>query len=403
MKKRAGIILLAMIMVVSMVGCSQKSGEKVSVTAEDDPQKILEEAMEKLDKENLKAAQTQSVMTYSDGMEEEEDYTLIIDEKKNIIERISKDPDEDETIYDCFNVKEKDGYSVYVNDELSGGEWVRYMEELESDEQSEYEYWFEDFCPRYAEEYGYSNIKYSNEGEDELNGDKTIKIKVTADQAYDSGVESAEEITRESVLDEYGWSEKEVALVDGFSEILDNYVVAQKESEGETTVKCALTVWVSVIDNTILKTRSAIKMDSAQDDSIKEALNTFEEESWKVDLIHESIADGMTEKEAKELLEEDIESMENPQEEDVVDGDLNSEEAGEEFDEEVGDDYAEITMVVVTKKIMTGENCPEMNELPKEYEEITQSEYFEGGMEIFEEDDYFPEDDSDEFADEFNM
>ena len=93
--------------------------------------------------------------------------------------------------------------------------------------------------------------------------------------------------------------------------------------------------------------------------------------------------------------------MENPQEEDVVDGDLNSEEAGEEFDEEVGDDYAEITMVVVTKKIMTGENCPEMNALPKEYEEITQSEYFEGGMEMFEEDYYFPEDDSEEFADEF--
>ena len=55
-----------------MVGCSQKSGEKVSVTANDDPKEVLEEAMKKLDKENLKAAQTQSVMTYSDGMEEEE-------------------------------------------------------------------------------------------------------------------------------------------------------------------------------------------------------------------------------------------------------------------------------------------------------------------------------------------
>lgn len=401
MKKRAGIFFLTMLTAMSMIGCSQKSSTNAAVTADDDPEKVLTEAMGKLDKENLKAAKTQSVMTYSDGMEEEEDYTLILDAKKNIIERISKDPDEDETLYDCFNVKEKDGYSVYVNDELSGGKWIRYMEELESDEESEYEYWLEDFCPRYTEENGYSNIKYSNEGEDELNGEKTIRIKVTADMAYDSGEVSAEEITRESVLDEYGWTEEEVALVDGFSEVLDDYVAATIESEGETTVKCALTVWVSAKDNIILKTRSATKIDSAQDDSVKDALNTFDEEYWKVDLIHESIAEGMTEKEAKELLEEDLESMENPQEDDVVDAEESSDEAGEEFDEELGDDYAEITMVVVTKKIMTGENCPKMNELPKDYEEITQSEYFEGGMELYEEDDYFPEDDSEEFADEF--
>lgn len=401
MKKRAGIIFLTMIIAVSMMGCSSKSSGKAAVTAEDDPEKILEEAMEKLDKADIKAAETKNVMTYSDGMEEEEDYTLILDAKKKIIERISKDPDEDETLYDCFNVKEKDGYSVYVNDELSGGEWIRYMEELESDEESEYEYWLGEFCPRYTEENGYSNIKYSNEGEDELNGEKTIRIKVTADMAYDSGEVSAEEVTRESVLEQYGWTEEEVALVDGFSEVLDDYVSATIESEGETTVKCALTAWVSAKDNTLLKTRSATKIDSAQDDSVKDALNTFDEEYWKVDLIHESIAEGMTEKEAKKMLEDDLESMEDPQEDDVVDAEESSDEAGEEFDEEFGDDYAEITMVVVTKKIMAGDNCPEMNELPKDYEEITQSEYFEGGMELYEEDDYFPEDDSEEFADEF--
>ncbi|MGN1166279.1 MAG: hypothetical protein ACI4S2_07640 [Lachnospiraceae bacterium] len=400
MKKRTCIILLAMMTAVSMMGCSSKSSTKAAVTAEDDPEKVLTEAMDKLDKENLKAAKTQSVMTYSDGMEEEEEYTLILDDKKNIIERISKDPDEDETLYDCFNVKEKDGYSVYVNDELSGGEWIRYMEELENDEESEYEYWLKEFCPRYTEEYGYSNIKYANEGEDELNGEKTIRIKVTADMAYDSGEVSAEEITRESVLEEYGWTEDEVELVDGFSKILDDYVAATIESEGETTVKCALTVWVSAEENIILKTRSATKIDSAQDEDVKEALNIFDEDYWKVDLIHESIAEGMTKEEAKEFLEEELESMENPQDEDVVDAEESSDEAGEDIIEGE-EEYAEITMVVVTKKIMTGENCPEMNELPKDYEEITQSEYFEGGMELYEEDDYFPEDDSEEFADEF--
>lgn len=400
MKKRAGIIFLAVITAVSMMGCSSKSSEKVAVTAQDDPQKVLEEAMKKLEKEEIKAAETKNVSTYSDGMEEEEYYTCIIDTKKNIIERISTDQDEDETLYDCFNVKENDGYSVYVKDELSGDEWVRYMEELEDDQQSEYEYWMDEFAPDYSEENGYSNIKYSNEGEDELNGEKTIRIKVTADMAYDSGEVSAEEITRESVLDEYGWTEEEVALVDGFSEILDDYIAATKESEGETTVKCALTVWVSAEENIILKTRSAIKLDSAQSEEVKEALNAFDEDYWKVDLIHANIADGMTKEEAKAFLEEELDSMDHPEEEDVVDAEASSDEAGEDILEEE-EDYAEITMVVVTKKIMTGENCPEMNALPEDYEEITQSEYFEGGMEIFEEDDYFPEDDSEEFADEF--
>lgn len=55
--------------------------------------------------------------------------------------------------------------------------------------------------------------------------------------------------------------------------------------------------------------------------------------------------------------------------------------------------------MVVTKKIMTGKSCPDMSSLPKKYEEIKQEDYFEGGFELPEEDDYFSE--GDEFEDEF--
>ncbi len=394
MKKRLGILCLILATAVSMSGCSGKAESKKEITAEDDPEKIFNEAIEKFDKETLKAATTQSVTSYSDGTEEEELYTAILDTKKKIVERISKDEDEAETIYHSFNVKEEDGYGVYVNDELTDGEWKYYKEDVEDATESEYEYWLDEFNLAYAEEDGYSNIEFSNEGEEELNGTKVIKVRVTADQLYDSGEESEEEMTRESVLKEYEWSEDDVALVDGFSEVLDDYVAASKESEGETTVQCVLTVWISAGDHTLLKSRSAMNMESAQSDEAKAAIEAFNEEYWKVDMVHQNIEDGMTREEAKKELEEDLAAMENPTEE------TTDEASGEEFDEDEGtEEYAEITKVAVTKKIMTGDECPEMSDLPKDYEKITQEEYFEGGFEISEDDEYFP--DEGEYEDEF--
>lgn len=393
MKKRLGISVLMIAVAVLMSGCSETSSKK-EVTKEDDPEKIFKEAVEKLYKETNKAIETKSVSSYDNGMEEEETYACVLDTKKNIVERTSED--ELGTInYHCFNTKEKDGYGVYANDDLTDGKWKYYKEELEGEDESEYEYWVGEFDPAYTEEKGYSNITFINEGEDELNGVKTIRIKVTADEAYDTGEELSEEMTRESVLKEYGWSEEEVKLVDGFSKILDDYVTAGNQSVGETTVKAALTVWIDAKERTLLKSRSATNIDSAQDDSVREAIDTFNNEYWKVDMLHQNIEDGMSAKEAQKTLEEELKAMEKPVE---TAGD--AEEAGEDFDEEDGgDDFSTVSKIVVTKKFLTGKDCPEMGNLPKDYEEIKQAEYFEGGFDTLEEDDYFSEED--EFEDEF--
>lgn len=403
-------ILALMIVLVLAAGCSGKdssdkwksdAGENQETTKEQDPKKLLDDAMAKLEKETLKAAETKNVTCYSDGINEEEYYTTILDTEKNIIERISKD--HDETIYHCFNVKEKDGSSVYVKDDLSGNEWIRYPEEVESEEFSEYQYWLSEFVPVYTEENGYQNLKYYYEGEEELSGEKAFRVRVIADQVYNSGVENAEEITRKSVLKEKGWTEKEVALVDGFSEILDAYVEASNQEDNDT-VKCALTAWIRKDDHSLLKTRSAVNMESTKNTSVKDAINTFNEESWKVDMIQQNLEVGLTEKEAKKLLEDDLKAMENPKEEDIVDADDESGEAGEEFDGAAAEDYsdesAEVTKIIVTKKIMTGKDAPAMSELPKKYKDVTQSEYFGGGMDLFQEDDYFSDDET-EFEDEF--
>ncbi len=184
MRKRLGVIILLMAVTAVIFGCSENTSSKKEVTKEDDPEMIFKEAVEKLEKETKKAIETESVTSYDNEMEDEEVYTCIIDTKKNIVERISEDVSEEADYY-YFNVKEKDGYGVYVNDRLTDGKWKHYKEELEGGDESEYEYWLGEFNPAYTEEDGYSNIVFSNEGVDELNGVKTVKIKVTDDEAYD--------------------------------------------------------------------------------------------------------------------------------------------------------------------------------------------------------------------------
>ena len=395
MRKRLGVIILLMAVTAVIFGCSGNTSSKKEVTKEDDPEMIFKEAVEKLEKETKKAIETESVTSYDNEMEDEEVYTCIIDTKKNIVERISEDVSEEADYY-YFNVKEKDGYGVYVNDRLTDGKWKHYKEELEGGDESEYEYWLGEFNPAYTEEKGYSNIKFSNEGEDELSGVEAIKIKVTADEAYDTGERTDEDMTRESVLDEYGWSEDEVGLVEGFSEVIDDYVTASNASVGETTVESVLTVWISKEDHTLLKSRSATNIESAQDDGTKKALAAFNNEYWKVEMIRQNLEDGMSKEEAKKALEDDLKEMENPQE-----SATDAEAAGEEFSEEEGmDEFAAVSKIVVTKKIMAGKDCPEMNDLPKDFEKIGQAEYFEGGFDALEDgDDYFGEDE--EFEDEF--
>lgn len=385
MRKRLGVMILLMAVTAALFGCSGKTSSKKEVTEEEDPKKIFQEAVEKLEKETNKAIETESVTSYDNETEDEEVYTCIIDTKKNIVERISEDV-AGEADYYYFNVKEKDGYGVYVNDRLTDGKWKHYKEELEGDDESEYEYWLKEFDPSYTEEKGYSNIAFSNEGEEELDGVKTVKIKVTADETYDTGEELAEKMTRKSVLEEYEWSEEEVGLVDGFSDILDQYITASNQSVGERKVKAVLTVWIDAKDRTLLKSCSETDIGSAQDEASKTAVETFNNEYWKVDMIHQSIKDGMSKEEAKKALEADLNAMEEPVE---TAGD--ADEAGEEFDGEEGiDDFAAVTKTVVTKDFMTGKDCPKMDELPKDYEEIKQAEYFEGGFETLGEDEFFP-------------
>ncbi len=208
----------------------------------------------------------------------------------------------------------------------------------------------------------------------------------------ESGEES-EAVTRESVLEDNEWSEEEVKAVPGFSEILDAYVAASNKEEEPQTIECALTIWVRPEDSAVLKSRSAMNYKGAQDDAAKKGIEAFNNEYWKVDMVHQNVEEGMSPEEAKKELEKELKAIEQPKETE------SAEASGEEFEDEAAEESAAVTKVVVTKKIMTGKSCPDMSSLPKKYEEIKQEDYFEGGFELPEEDDYFSE--GDEFEDEF--
>lgn len=390
MKLRIISLLLVFCMAVSWTGCSQKSsggGEDAGSTVEkEDPEALLKEAKKNFDKEELKSMESSVVTTYDDGMEDQEDCTYIYDKKAQVIESISQDEDGVETYLHSFNVKEKDGYKVYAIDSYNDGDWVVYEEELEKGEQSEYEYLQESFSLDIDEKHGYSDIEYSNEGEDVINDVDAIKLKVSAKEEYGSDELESSEITRQSVMDEYGWTEEEIAVVDGFSDVLDKYVAASNQQGGDQKIQTVFTVWIGADNHQLLRVRSEQNMESGKDEGAEEMRQSFENERWKMEMVHGLVSeDGKSTEEAKKELEKEIQKMENPQDVEAEETaeDSGSDASGDGSGESGTEFYSSVLKVVTTKRFKTGERCPQMGTIPENAREVTQEEYYQEGFESY--------------------
>lgn len=407
-KKCVSLLLAAM--AVLLAGCSsaepESTGSPTAQTDQEDPQALLEEARGNFEKETLKSMELSTVTTYDDGIQEEEDTTYIYDTKKQVIESLSQDEDGVETYLHDFHVKDGDAYMVYTVDEYGDGSWVVYEEELEDGEQSEYEYLQEEFSLDIDEEHGFRDITYSNEGEDVINDVDAIKLKVTAEEEYDTGELETEEMTRQSVLEDFGWTEEEVEAVDGFSDVLDNYVTASSQQNGLQEIQTTVTVWIGADNHQLLRVRSEQDVESGQDEGVEEMLETFQNERWKIDFVHSLVSgEGKTLREAKESLEEEIQKMENPQDtEEEPDGADTQETASgdaqdpQEASSEEDSFYASVVKIVTTKRFKTAERCPEMGEIPEDAEKVTQNDYYERTFENYQE--YYEELETEEYEGE---
>lgn len=355
MKNRTMKLTVALaIMAMALTGCS---GGKL--TKDDDPKKILKEAAEKLAKEEYWGSETERVYQYDNEAEETEIVSVVFDKKNGIRQEITEY--EMGFSAETFNVKEKDGYYVYVQDGEEEGSWVRYKED--EDAETDYEYYEKGIDFSFDKEEGFENVKYSNEGEEDLDGKKAIKIKITADVlSVSEEDEESEEITRKDILEENGWTEDEVALVDGFSEILDNYVKAANETGSDEPIKYEQYVWVDASEHTILQNQTNTIMGEAQESASNEAFEAFNNAYWQMDMVHSNLEEGMSKEEVVEMLKEEKAAME------------------EESEDEWGDEeeYPNQTAEISTECFLTKDECPDLDEVPQEYEEMTEEEYYSG-------------------------
>lgn len=381
-KRMTGILLLLTLVLTVTAGCSGKKEKeaesidtKTKLTERDDPKKILKDASNLYEKETLKGSTQENTNYYSNGTEEYSKSEIVYDKEKQIIMQSTSEGGE--VSYHSYNVKEDDGYYIYIKDSDMGDEWLRYKEEVEEGEPTEYESFEDGLDFDFSEEDGYQNVQYSNEGVEDLDGTETVKVKVTAEMSYsdDMGEEGA--VTRESVLEENGWTEDQVALADGFSEIIDNYVKAcNKTPEGEGA-KYIQEVWVDVSSHKAIQIKSELEMENADEVQEDEAIRTFDDSYWMMDEILQYLDEGLTEEEAAAALKESIEYME---EEGVSD-----EEGLDEFDDleeteesDVSEDDSVQTKVVSVEKILYGKDCPDIGELPEDYTETSQEGYYSG-------------------------
>lgn len=342
-KKRALRMILAAVIVMTAVGCSkgEEDGTKGAWTAKDNPKKILEEASKLYNQETVRGYQSESISNYDDGTEEKIVTTIAVDTEK----KIASITDEEDAVV-RYNTLEDDEDYVYVEE---NGKWYRYKEETGKEQSAEYEAKEKGFVFLDLEgKDGYENVRYSNEGIEEVDGTETVKIKIEADLdfSFNEG-----EVTRESVLQEYGWTEEDVALVEGVSELLDAYVASQKETA--SVPECDY-VWVDVESHELVKIQYEMNYEGLNKSN--DEANAFFNVTWQVDEVRNNIEMGVSKEDALKVLEEDIKYME----------------------EQGNQDYPTIDKGITVCHPLAGDACPEVKELPAEYKEISQDEYFNG-------------------------
>ena len=342
--------LLVMTSAVLMAGCGKKAA-----TESTDPQEILAEAEKVMADQKLRASEIEKIYSYDDGTEETENVLVIFDADKGI--REEKTEYEMGFSFTTYNVKENGKYYVYLQESGDEEHWIRYEEELQG-EDSSYEYYAKGVDFSFSEEEGYCNVEYSNEGKETVENVDAIKILVKADIGVAGEDEEAAVVTREVVLEENGWTEDEVALVEGFSEIIDNYVAANASID-EGSIRYEQYIWVNAETYAVVKMESKTILDNSENASEANlAIEEFNNEYWKMEMVHNDLQAGASEKEAVAALEEAIKEL----------------EAGAE------DDYYEYypsqTKETVIERFLTGNDIPEMDQLPTEYEEMTEEEYY---------------------------
>lgn len=371
MKMKKWMIPLIIMFVLGNTGCS-----KAALTENDDPEEVLAKAKEVMEKEKHRASEIEKVYSYDDGTEEIEHLTVIFDAKKGIRQETT----EYETGFEftTYNVKENGSYYVYVQESEDKEQWIRYEEEAMA-ENSSYEYYAKGVDFSYGEEEGFTSVDFANEGKEVIDDTDTIRIKVTA-EIENSISEEGMLVTREGVLEENGWTEEEIHMIDGFSELLDEYIAASNGVE-TSAVHYEEYVWVDVHTHKVVQIETKMILGGEEVKDSNHAIQRFEEACWQIEMLHNDLASGVSREEALKYLEEAKEALDNSGEYEEYDDSEDYEEYEDDYMEEdyieEGTYYPNQIEESSVEKFIYGDNIPEVDELPASYEEMTEEEYYD--------------------------
>ena len=367
--------IISLLLVTSLCNCLMACSPKE--TASDTTEKISSEeellvaAFDNFNSENLRGTNTVYTTTYEDGSEIIETETLYYDAEKGIIEKqYLSEGNESHT----FLAEEKDHIYCYEKDDSYPDGWVRYLEQPDDTGETMFDYLLAEFTHSFDEESGYENVIIKNEGTENLNGIETVKIKVNASFApiheddSETSLSDTKKITRQDIIEEFGWSEESVNAVKGFSEILDNYVAFSndtgiytddRENDAEEFI-----FWIDTSKKMIVQLHSSFVLEAEDTAVTEKAEEEFWANCWKVDWIQTDLNDGIPLEQALEIYE--LEAGEA--------------EAHMEYEQELSDESLDASddlgaTVVYVKTFLTGKSCPSLSELPDKYTETTREDY----------------------------
>lgn len=199
----------------------------------------------------------------------------------------------------------------------------------------------------------YQNILISQDGEEEINGVRAIKYKIE----YDISIPNLENITRESLLEEYGFEEDVLKKIDGMSEAIDKYVEAKNkdnEMERQFHHETHAPIYLSAENGELLRDETVHDLyNSGKDENYIQATEAFNEYIDKYDFYAYDINAMGEEESLKFVNSKDFKYPGLSSGEPVYDSDQT--------------DY------------FTGNRCEKIPDLPEKPETLTWKEYEEGG------------------------
>ena len=326
MKKRSKVLAVLLCTAMAFTaGCAVKTESKgegeTDTEAEEETSEsdeylsMIQEAYEQYQAEEVHGYMSENTDKREDGSSETYTWFRTIDKGQRQV--LDKSIGSDGREYISFYTKEGENeyyyteiITTFVDTEEETKEYYKVLST--GQEYMTYSYYAEDEEGKRYESnkyYDISNVNVTSEGEEELDGIQVQKFKVE----YDSQWKGREERTRESLLEEYEWTEEDVAQLEGMSDAIDAYIEesnTQLKKDMDEVEKIAETVYLTSEDHRLVR----METETAVEDTDMPASEAFWKMSGKLRYLKELLSEGFGKDEAMGMVNEVYDEYEDVEE-----------------------------------------------------------------------------------------